>query len=131
MTKILYILVDIIVTLMAGCTYMFENIDIYNDPITINLYTYEVTSDTTVTVDAVTHGALRINISEKGFCYLFESSRLPGTSDNITPGIENSAERFHSTVKYSADKDSLFVRAYIIFGDSIVYSDCGEINLKN
>ncbi|MCX6335248.1 MAG: hypothetical protein NT092_13285 [Bacteroidia bacterium] len=131
MTKVLFILVDIIITLLAGCTYMFDNIDIYNQPIAVDLYTYEITSDTTVSVDAVIQGASRIIISEKGFFYLFDNSKLPDTSDNLVPGIENPAGKFHSTVKYSADKDSLFVRAFIVFGDSIVYSAREKINLNN
>jgi hypothetical protein len=110
---------------------MFDNIEIIDQDITVNLNTYEILNETEVDVDAVLQGASRIEITGKGHCYLFNSTKLPDTSDYISHGIESSADTFHSIIEYSAGNDSLFVRAYIIFGDSIVYSNRGKINLNN
>jgi hypothetical protein len=127
MKKILFI----IFISLTGCSYMFDNLEIYEQQISVNLYMNEIIDETTVKVYTEVRGASQIEIIGKGHCYLFNSTKLPDTSDFVAPGIEYSGDFFLSLIGYSAGNDSLFIRAYIVFGDSIVYSNRGMINLNN
>ena len=109
---------------------MFENTDIFGQDIIVSLNRFEIKNETEVDVDANISGASQIEITSKGHCYIFDSNKLPDTSDYISNGIKSSAVSFHSIINYSAINDSLFVRAFIIFGDTIIYSNRGRINLN-
>lgn len=121
----------LILTCLYGCTYNFNDLDIINHNISVSLYTYEILNGYEISADAYIQGADHITIRKRGHCYLFDSSELPDTSDAVSLGTESSPNSFNSILYYSSLHDSLFVRAFIVFGDSIIYSGKGRIPLKN
>jgi hypothetical protein len=74
---------------------------------------------------------LKIKIEQAGFCYLFDTSVTPDTTDHIkavelfsTPDGRLSPNfDFNANIEYGTENNTISVVSFIVFGDIIIYSD--------
>ena len=68
-----------------------------------------------------------LNITKRGFCYTYNILEFPDTLNNeIVDGfdikVDDNRTSFRGSIQYDNSYDSIAVRSYITFNDTIIYS---------